>query len=292
MENIAEQFRNSPMEDFIKGKIKEEIAVGKKKYNCELCQDTGTKIERYEESEFAGIKIKVPVFSNKKCICRIKADWERQVANSGLGHRVKRDTFDNFIADNPELTRNKKLAYYWAKNLPTNVLLLAGNSGTGKTHLASAVAGELMKTHGIIPKLALYNEIVDSAKGTYIDERKANELIYQHVEPKCLLIDDFLKAKFSDHDHNVLFRIINERCDKGKLTIVTTEVLSDDISKNKDLVGIYSRLIHGTQISTDKGHDNTFNLTFKNSPNRRIETNKEARVDILAEIFEATKNIN
>ena len=148
-------------------------------------------------------------------------------------------TFDNFIeGDCNRLARNAGIAIAQRPGgTAFNPLVIFGNVGLGKTHLAHAIGNQVVKNDS--SKIVLYvtcsefgNQIINA-----IRSNKANELVvfYQLID---VLIDDdiqFLEGKLKTQE--IFFNIFNKLHQEGKQLILTCD------RPPKDLQDIEDRLI-------------------------------------------------
>lgn len=274
MENLNQSNYFQRMQKLIEQKSKNEVS---KRYNCEICKDTGQLPVKKMFQLNNGDTQELTLFDGPMCECRKRANFEKVLKNSGLGERIKNNTFESFIADNKELVLNKKLAKYWAKHLPTKNIILAGQSGSGKTHLAFSIAKELVDNHGIIPKMSRYTDILEQSRNTGFDKVMRANFLNQYIEPECLILDDLFKARINKEDHRLIFDILDQRYNQDKMNIITTEYLINDLGKEYE--AIYSRLIEKT------GDKQEFMLLFKNTGNRRLEVNQKEKMESIARLL-------
>ncbi len=147
--------------------------------------------------------------------------------------------FDNFIeGDCNKLARSAGLAI--AKNpggTAFNPLVVYGDVGLGKTHLAHAIGNEVIRRFP--KKLVLYisterftNQIIES-----IRKNSISDLVNFYQSIDLLIVDDiqFLSGKAKTQE--IFFNIFNELHQLGKQIIITSD------SPPKSLEGIQDRLI-------------------------------------------------
>lgn len=148
-------------------------------------------------------------------------------------------TFDKFIeGDCNRLARSAGLAI--AKNpgaTSFNPLVIFGNVGLGKTHLAQAVGNEVVRKFS--NKNVLYvttekftNQIIQSIKNNAV-----NDLVnfYQLVD--VLIVDDIQFLSNKQKTQEIFFYIFNQLHQKGKQIILTSD------RAPKDIEGVEERLI-------------------------------------------------
>lgn len=130
-------------------------------------------------------------------------------------------TFENFNAYDPITKEAKAKALDYANNIEkyletgTNLIIEgAGKVGTGKTHLACAIAQAVMQK-GIPAK---FINVV-----SMIAEIKESFQINNFTDVELLIIDDLGKEKGTEWVCETVYDIINKRYEQMKPTIITTE---------------------------------------------------------------------
>lgn len=149
---------------------------------------------------------------------------------ANLSKRFKTRTFDNFTVNSKEQEYAYKRAKEYANNIDENLkngtgLIFVGNGcvGTGKTHLACAIANNLLDRNYPV-------KVINVTKMIY--QMKEDFKVDQYVKVPILLIDDLGKETGTQWVCEMLYMIFNERYENMKPTIITTENGLDDIRKN------------------------------------------------------------
>lgn len=163
-----------------------------------------------------------------------RAKIERLLGRSGIKKRFQQRTFANFIRDTPERRRCYDTAKTYADSFPQRAergegLYIEGTYGTGKTHLAAAIALQLIgcgvpvvcKTSGDL--LADIKEAFDNSDATEYEILKA----YKTVD--LLIVDDLGKEQCTDWSVSTLYSILNDRYEDMKPTIITTNYNADEL---------------------------------------------------------------
>lgn len=142
-------------------------------------------------------------------------------------------TFDNFNWRIPGV----KDAYQVARNFaqdPSNWLLLVGDYGCGKTHLAAAVANEALQK-GVRLYFAVVPDLLDYLRATFDPNSEASydERFDMIRNVPLLILDDLGTENAKPWSREKLYQIINHRYNAKLPTVITT---------NQDLIQIEGRI--------------------------------------------------
>ena len=130
-------------------------------------------------------------------------------------------------------------------------LLLMGTTGTGKTHISTAIAAEIIKKgYDVIYDSAqnIINDFeFDKFKSWYGREESRSD---KYLECDLLIIDDLGTEFTSQFALSCLYNLLNTRQNKGLATIVSTNLTSEELS-GKYEGRITSRLMSGRLLMFD-----------------------------------------
>lgn len=169
---------------------------------------------------------------HRECECmKIRRNFEA-IHKSGLEQVLKHCTFEKFST--PELwqQRIKKKALDYLLIPDNKWLYVSGQSGCGKTHICTAICGDLMES-GRTVKYVMWRDILHELQGLQFKADEYQQRINEIQKIDVLYIDDFLKnIDKSKMGTNLDFalEIINKRYVADHKTIISTELLIDDIS--------------------------------------------------------------
>lgn len=155
---------------------------------------------------------------------------------SNITKRGIKRTFDNFEVNKSNIRAYeiaKKYAEDWEKFKEEGTgLIFIGKFGTGKTHLAFAIANYLLNKGVPVVYETLIN-LMEQVKFGY--EKDADigyyEIIRLYCECDLLIIDDLGKEKLSDWVLEKLFQIINTRYENMLPILITTNYNEKEIIK-------------------------------------------------------------
>lgn len=125
---------------------------------------------------------------------------------------------------------------------------ICGPVGTGKTHLASAVA-RLLVDGGTSVRVTDMLGVLAAIKGTYGGDGTEDGVLSRLSRVGCLVLDDLGKESPTDWTLGQVFRVVNDRYENMRPVVVTTQYGKGDLirrlAKNGDeetAVAIVSRL--------------------------------------------------
>ena len=146
-------------------------------------------------------------------------------------------TFNNFdwrrVNLLPEQRQNLKDLFHTALDFaksPDGWLVLQGETGCGKTHLAAAIANHRYQANQ--PALFIVvPEFLDHLRSTFSPESKVSyDQLFERVKTAPLLIlDDFGEQSTTPWAQEKLYQVINHRYNARLATVITTRCTTDEI---------------------------------------------------------------
>ena len=189
----------------------DEYGMGKDVFDCPVCGNTG-RIVREDEDGVVWVR---------ECDCMNARRAIRRLRRSGLEDAVSRYTFAAYETPDDKRRAVLNAAKRFCKQ-DSGWFYIAGQSGSGKTHICTAICGELLKTVDV--RYMLWREDAPRLKAA-ANEPEYGELIEPLKRVPVLYIDDFLKGKTTDADFNLAFELINARYNDSRLrTIISSEL--------------------------------------------------------------------
>ena len=188
---------------------------------------------------------------------------ERLLGKSGIKKRFQLRTFENFITDTKERSKCFNIAKRYADTFDKRYengdgLYIEGTNGTGKTHLAAAIALQLIN-EGVPVVCKTSSDLLLDIKKAYDDEyTKESAVLDVYKSVDLLIIDDLGKEQCSDWSMSNLYSILNDRDEDMKPTIITTNYGAEDLVRaltpkgydNTKIVAIISRLRETSTVIT------------------------------------------
>jgi DNA replication protein DnaC len=214
-------------------------------YNCKICRNKGfvAKLIENENGTYSHCFADCKCVETRNSIMRMK--------RSGLKDIIKDYTFDKFEDTENWQKAIKQAAMAYAKE-PEGWFFLGGQSGSGKTHLCTAICREFLLA-GKRVRYMLWRDDVVKIKGAVTDSEEYSKVINQYKTADILYIDDLFKTgkdkdntvqKPTGADINVAFEIINYRYNNPELlTIISSELSEDELLDIDEAIGgrIYER---------------------------------------------------
>lgn len=182
---------------------------------------------------------------------------DRKALKQGLVRRLKEArgirtlerTFDSFDASRqPKAFRMCK--DYLGKYQTGNSLLIIGGYGTGKTHLASAIANALLED-GVPALYDTWAGHLQRLKDEFANGERRHLALMKKVD--VLILDDLGKDKLTEWNNEVLFEVINYRYEHRKPVVITTNATPRELEERNPAV--YSRLCEMCELVTMTGRD-------------------------------------
>ncbi len=174
-----------------------------------------------------------------------KREIEKLFSISNLGERFSKSTFESFLDRNGSETAYKVAVNYVKtfKEWNGESLLLWGEPGNGKTHLAAAIVNELSKK-GYIVVFQSVPELLQRIRSTFNSENKENETQIMRALLECdlLILDDIGAEKTTEWVEEKLFNIIDGRYRKELPTLYTSNLEPKEL-KNQVGKRSYDRMV-------------------------------------------------
>ncbi|MCP1376015.1 ATP-binding protein [Dyella lutea] len=153
------------------------------------------------------------------------------VAAAEIPARFRDDSLENFNATNAGQRLVHGVCCAYAKTWPEQLqkgggLLMTGQPGTGKTHLACAIAHAVMANHMSTVKYGTVSSLSRGIRATYgaRSEKSESEAMADLVRPDLLIIDEVGAQSGSSHEMQLLFEVIDSRYRELKPTILISNL--------------------------------------------------------------------
>lgn len=162
---------------------------------------------------------------------------ERKLGAALIPARFRDRTFESYIATEPKQVKALTICRDYAENFAEHFkagrcLLLLGNVGTGKTHLATAIANHIMRATTATAVYRTVGGILQHIKGSYDRDSEYSEAdaFAAYIKPSLLIIDEVGATKPTEFELASLFNIINGRYEEQLPTVVISNLPAGELS--------------------------------------------------------------
>ena len=217
-------------------------------YTCPDCSDSGF------------------INGEKMCHCFREALAKERIAASGMGRLIETQSFENFdlswYSDTPAIYEKMQSNLTYAKKFVKNFakkhdnILIMGKTGTGKTHVSTAIAKEIISLGYDVLYDSAQNIITDfetdKFKSGYGQTESRSE---KYLECDLLIIDDLGTEFTSQFTVSCLYNLLNTRQNRGLSTILSTNLSYEELQRKYE-DRIFSRIVGtGCRILVFEGKD-------------------------------------
>lgn len=162
----------------------------------------------------------------------------RLMQGLNLPPRFQSATLNNFEPINKEAAHCLKVCQAYANQWPERLkqgggIVMCGKPGTGKNHLALAIAQHVITTYQASALFTSALHLVRLYKSTWTKPTQMTEaeVLRMHISPELLIIDEIGVQFGSDTEKIILFDIINNRYEGMKPTILLSNLPKEALAQ-------------------------------------------------------------
>lgn len=213
-------------------------------YECNICKNKGWMSE-VREGPIGWYETMV------ECKCMKIRRAIKRLDRSGLKDAAKKLTFKNYETTEPWQEKLLQAAMKFAEHPEDRWMYFGGCTGSGKTHLCTAVSMHLLRK-GKEVYYMLWREDVPQLKSLQVsnmeeytkrmDLLKTVDVLYIDDMFKTGRTESGAKQRPTSADINLAFELLNKRAITGKTTIISSECTDAELIDIDQ--GLAGRIIH------------------------------------------------
>jgi DNA replication protein DnaC len=173
---------------------------------------------------------------------RLRAARERRVEELAQGalipKRFQGYGFDDYQPANDKAAKIKAACQRYAERFEDRLqmgggLVLCGKPGTGKTHLACAIANHVMREFFRVPLFTSVTKMSRAVKATYTpkSDRTEAQVIRSFVDPDLLILDEVGAQRGTETELLLAQEIIDERYQEVRPTILISNLPESELGR-------------------------------------------------------------
>jgi DNA replication protein DnaC len=189
---------------------------------CPICEDSGLFLTVQPDGERYA----------QPCECRLQRQAARLLKRAAIPRRYEHCTLDSYEPDYGQADQSLAAAYMMARNFVSGYpvttegrgLLLTGDVGIGKTHLAVGILHALILEKGVRGLFCDYRDLLKRIQESYNPLVATTELqiLAPVFEAEVLILDELGAQKPTDWVWDTVALILNTRYNDKRTTLITT----------------------------------------------------------------------
>lgn len=240
-----------------KEKITKKFNPDKAWTSLKQALENNTEIDTTE----AYTEIDKPIYEIEECsLCQHIKYAENKLTDNGFPSKHIKCRFDNYKiyakGQEQKIDFFKELVLSWKNQDETinkaSIIMLIGNTGTGKGHLTTALAYELIFKYNISIRFIKFDDLLMKIKSTYDSNGEMTErhIIDYYRSPELLIMDEIgIQSSGSEWEMKILYSVLDYRYERGMKTILIT-------NQGRRYISNYLQKSHGRLYSRIFSNDN------------------------------------
>lgn len=162
-------------------------------------------------------------------------EWTRKLGEACIPLRLTERSFENFVPDTPERMSVLEMSMAYARDIDVvsafgRSLIFFGAPGTGKGHLAAAIAMHWI-ANGKTAMFATVQRFLRRVKDTWNKGGRETEaeIVKIFADVDLLVLDEVGVQFGSDTERNLMFDLLNERYNNRRPTILISNLEVEQI---------------------------------------------------------------
>jgi len=205
-------------------KVGLDTSIYEIQWDCPLCQDRGY------------------ISPGQKCQCLISEIRQSRLKKSGLSARQLKQNFANFSLEWYKKPDHYAIIKQAAEDFAAQIcrgeypgnMLLYGKAGTGKTHICSAIANQLLAGGCGVIYMNSSRLFIWLRKQMFSDMLPVEDPLEDLCQVELLIIDDLGTETRTDFVEEQLFNLIDERIMRNKPWVISTNYSVEELRKRYD----------------------------------------------------------
>jgi DNA replication protein DnaC len=154
---------------------------------------------------------------------------------AGVPRRLQAATLKTYVSETESQQAAHKLVCDYAKNLSEKLdsgdgLIMMGNMGTGKTHLAVGLIRVATRTHSVLSRYVTAPALFSRVRASYSGNGETEaDILAEYANTPLLVLDEIGVGKGSDNELNLIYALLGRRYDECRPTVIITNLMSEDL---------------------------------------------------------------